>query len=221
MKVSMGFLVHAGLSQLLLLATMNDTHGFGISARAMAFSIQRAGHTSPSDVSLQTKPMIRLQANNHNYSHDNENDEKQVASNFATSKVSTTSSSLPIKWFSQVVVATTLLLGSTFCNYGLPPMMMENNNIVVIPPAHAYASEGGSKIVGTLQGSGIFFKDSLQIERFEGTSLVVGYRWMIKSLQYCTSDTHTHTSFCSLTHILLHFHEPLISFPFPWTINGE
>lgn len=58
------------------------------------------------------------------------------------------------------VVATALMLGSAFT---------PNNNILPasfhlgVPPAHAE----GSKVVGALKGSGLVFKDTLQIERFE------------------------------------------------------
>jgi len=58
------------------------------------------------------------------------------------------------------VVATALMLGSAFT---------PNNNLLPasfhlgVPPAHAE----GSKVVGALKGSGLVFKDTLQIERFE------------------------------------------------------
>ncbi len=62
--------------------------------------------------------------------------------------------SLP-SWISSIVVATSLMVGASFSN--LP--------FLEVPPAFAE----GSKVVGKLQGSGLVFKDTLQIERFEGT----------------------------------------------------
>lgn len=42
---------------------------------------------------------------------------------------------------------------------------LDNNALLGVPPADA----AGSTVVGTLKGSGLVFKDTLNIERFQGT----------------------------------------------------
>ena len=75
------------------------------------------------------------------------------------------------KWAAKAVLGTTLFLGSTFASV-LPPSSLG----LGVSPAYAE----GSKVVGALKGSGLVFKDTLQIERFEGTCQEYGWMdgWM-------------------------------------------
>ena len=57
-------------------------------------------------------------------------------------------------WISSTIVATSMMVGVSFMNMPFWPT----------PPALAETS----KVVGKLQGSGLVFKDTLLIERFEG-----------------------------------------------------
>ena len=60
------------------------------------------------------------------------------------------------KWLGNAILGASILVGATFTNV-VPAS-------VGVQPAFAE----GSKVIGALKGSGIVFKDTLQIERFEG-----------------------------------------------------
>jgi hypothetical protein len=102
----------------------------------------------------------RLQALS-NDDHHNHKDNQEATTNTRPKKNHHhhTSSSLLQSRIGSTLVATALLLGSTFTN------ILPASHPLGIPPAFA---EGGSKVVGALKGSGLVFKDTLQIERFEG-----------------------------------------------------
>lgn len=87
------------------------------------------------------------------------------------------------QWMSKVVVASSLMIGVSFSN--LP--------LLDIPPALAE----GSKVVGKLQGSGLVFKDTLQIERFEGKIIVCLFVCLFFQIH---EGTMTILPKCSITH---------------------
>lgn len=60
------------------------------------------------------------------------------------------------------LLAASMLVGSAV----LP---LQNNPMIGLPPANA----AGSTVVGSLKGSGLVFKDTLNIERFEGAYYIV------------------------------------------------
>lgn len=64
-------------------------------------------------------------------------------------------------WISSTIVATSMMVGVSFMNLPWLPT----------PPASAETS----KVVGKLQGSGLVFKDTLLIERFEGKDFICCY----------------------------------------------
>jgi hypothetical protein len=143
------------------------TNGF-VSVKAVS-SKSPSPHSSLSySTGTTATTMIRLPAllsSSNDHHHENDTEEK------ATSTISNNNRhrqqqqqqqqpSRPSSLQSRIgttLLATTLLLGSTFTN--LAPLL---------PTPAAFALEGGSKVVGTLKGSGLVFKDTLQIERFEG-----------------------------------------------------
>jgi catabolite regulation protein CreA len=66
----------------------------------------------------------------------------------------------------KAILSAALLLGTVFS----PSMVVDNTNqhypffLTHVPPANAAAE---SKVIGSLKGSGLVFKDTLQIERFD------------------------------------------------------
>jgi len=71
-------------------------------------------------------------------------------------------------------------------------MFSMSSSPLLIQPQAAYAE--GSTIVGKLQGSGLVFKDILQIQRFEGTCMLAGMRENISSFGIIPNDLMCVTS---------------------------
>ena len=119
--------------------------------RVSAFTTTTTTTTNPTTT---TRAIVLLQATTRNNENDNDIQQKKKSSKkkMIMSK-SQKENIMKTKLFGTAILSASLLFFS---------------GIMVASPQPVHANnDGGSKVVGTLKGSGLVFKDTLNIERFE------------------------------------------------------
>ena len=139
MKVVFGFF----LAACYVLSCADHASAFTTKTRGMPqhYHVATASSTTTSSSALQSTPS------------DVEQQQQKKKTKFMSK--SQKEKIVKTKLFASAVLSASLLLGSAFTAMTASPQ-----------PAHA-ANNEGSKIVGQLKGSGLVFKDTLTIERFE------------------------------------------------------
>jgi catabolite regulation protein CreA len=120
--------------------------------RVSAFTTTTTTTTNPTTT---TRATVLLQATTRNNENDNDIQQKKKSSKkkMIMSK-SQKENIMKTKLFGTAILSASLLFFSGILMVASPQPVHANN-------------DGGSKVVGTLKGSGLVFKDTLNIERFE------------------------------------------------------